>query len=207
MGKLITIATLLWDPNKSSLSFSRMYSEEWANRLYRGFARNLTVPFRFVCFTDRPREFVPGIEQQRLSSSEPSYGDCIEPFRLGCPTILCGLDTVVTGNCDHLAEYCQTGAAIALPRDPFNDRQACNGVSLIPAGHQSTWSEWRGENDMEWLRGRPHVIMDDIWPGQVVSYKGHVKRYGLGDARIVFFHGAEKPHELDDVPWIGRHWR
>ena len=204
---MITVATLIWEPNDTSFPFSRMYDNSWVERLYRGFARNLTVPFRFVVFTDRMRVFnEDGIWQHMLTAAKPSYGDCIEPFRLNEPMILCGLDTVVTGNCDHLARYCITGQVIALPRDPFNPSQACNGVCLVPGGNRAVWDEWNGENDMEWLRGRPHVYSDDLFPGQVVSYKGHVKKHGLGDARIVYFHGLEKPHELSHVDWISEHW-
>jgi hypothetical protein len=50
-------------------------------------------------------------------------------------------------------------------------------------------------------------VIDDLFPGQVVSYKGEVKKHGLTDAtRIVYFHGQDKPHELPHVGWIARHW-
>lgn len=58
---------------------------------------------------------------------------------------------------------------------------------------------------MDWLRRQPHAVIDDLFPGQVVSYKGHVMQHGLGDARIVYFHGFEKPHELH-LEWINRNW-
>lgn len=204
---MLTVATLLWDANRNSLPFSRMYDESWVEKLYRGFARNLTVPFRFVSFVDRRREFAEPIEQEVMSTSNPGYGDCIEPYRLGEPMILCGLDTVVTGNCDHLAEYCLTAEVIALPRDPYRKSRACNGVALVPGGNAHVWNEWRGENDMEWMRKQSHVFLDDLYPGQIVSYKGHVERHrGLGDARIVYFHGERKPHQLPHVGWISKHW-
>lgn len=59
---------------------------------------------------------------------------------------------------------------------------------------------------MEWVRRFAHRFIDDLFPGQVLSYKGAVKRQGLGDARIVYFHGREKPHELPHVGWIREHW-
>ena len=47
----------------------------------------------------------------------------------------------------------------------------------------------------------------DIWPGQIVSYKGEVKQNGLSeDTRIVFFHGEHKPHQLPHLGWIRKHW-
>ncbi len=123
--------------------------------------------------------------------------------------ILVGLDTIVTGNVDHLADYCLTADTIALPRDPYMPSRACNGVALVPAGNAHVWTEWRGENDMEWMRRQQHRFIDDLFPGQVQSFTGAVKEQGLGDTRILYFHGAEKPHELavagDRV--VLEHWR
>ena len=102
---MITIATLLWDANVNSQPFSSMYDEAWVEKLYRGFARNLNAPFRFVCYTDRERKFSEAIHQRRLQSQAPGYGDCIQPYELDVPMMLVGLDTVIVGNLDHLAAY------------------------------------------------------------------------------------------------------
>lgn len=184
-----------------------MYTELWAEKLYRGFARNLTQPFQFVCYVDRPRTFAEPITQRLINSREPGYGDCIQPYELGVAMILVGLDTVITGNIDHLAEYCLSAETIALPRDPYMLSRACNGVALVPAGQQAVATSWAGENDMEHMRAQPHVFIDDLWPGEVVSYKGTVRDKGLGKAKVVFFHGEEKAHQLADVDWIAKHWR
>lgn len=204
---MITVAACLWEPNDKSLPFSRMYDESWVVKLHGGFARNLTVPFRFVLFTDRPRDLPAEIVQERLRTEKPNYGALIEPFRFGTKMIVCGLDTVVTGSIDHLAAYCDRADKVALPRDPYAPHRACNGVALVPDGQQFIYRNWRGENDMEWLRQQPHVFIDDLFPGQVVSFKGHVRQCGLGDARIVYFHGQEKPHQLSGVDWIEKHWK
>lgn len=203
---MLTVATLLWEPNGHSLPFSRCYDESWVTRLYDGFARNLTVPWRFVLFTDRPRDLPAAIKQEMLRTATPDYGTCIEPYRYGVQMILVGLDTVVTGNCDHFAEYCANANKIGLPRDPYALHRACNGVALVPDGFQSVFRNWKGENDMDWMRQQPHVFADDIFPEQIVSYKGAVRDKGLGDARIVYFHGNEKPHQID-ARWIRKHWR
>jgi hypothetical protein len=213
----LIIATLLWDANDESFSFSRCYDERWVERLYRGFKRNLTRPFGFVCFTDIPREFTePEIQQHRIEADPPGYAACIEPYRLGLPMILVGLDTIVTGNCDHLADYCLRSDKLAVPRDPFFPETVCNGVALVPADRQEIFHRHRrlgGQaNDMDWIRGMYEAgevdVIDDIWPGHVVSYKGAAKHHGLDDARIVYFHGEQKPHELvSHVPWIEEHWR
>lgn len=201
----LAIVSLLWDPNSASESFSRCYDELWVERLYWGFERNLTREFEFILYTDRQREFTVPVTQYRLPAIAPNYGHCILPYRLGRPMILVGLDTIVTGNIDHLADYCLTAERFACPRDPYWPERVCNGVALVPAGHEHIGLEWDGANDMEWVRKYSPLVIDDLFPEQVVSFKGRVKQHGLGDARIVYFHGLEKPHQLD-LDWVRQHW-
>jgi len=206
---MISVATLLWDPNAASQGFSRVYNDEWVIRLCNGFARNLTEEFRFVLYTDRERGLPACIEQRRIKAAKPDYGTCIEPYELSAdgPMILVGLDTLVIGNIDHLARSAAERTTLGLPRDPYRPSQACNGVALVPQGMERVASEHRGENDMEWVRRFPHAMLDDEWPGQVVSWKGHVERHGAGDARIIYFHGERKLHQLASHPIIREHWR
>ncbi len=206
---MLTVATLLWEPNDASLSFSRVYDEGWVLKLCNGFARHLTEEFRFVLYTDRERDLPACIEQRRIKAEKPDYGTCIEPYELSAegPMILVGLDTLVVGNIDHLAASARERDTLGLPRDPYRKEQACNGVALVPQGMERIASEHRGENDMEWVRRFPHGILDDEFPGHVVSFKGRVERHGVGDARIVYFHGKKKMHELGSHPLIQGHWR
>lgn len=206
---MITVATLLWQANGSSLPTSWCYDETWAEKLYRGFARNLTRPFRFVVFTDRPRRFGVPIEQRAIRQDPPTYACCIEPYRMDVPMILVGLDTIVTGNIDHLADYCLTADKVAVPRDPIFTETVCDGVHLVPGGFGRWFDEHRGENDMDFIRARKDQVnvIDDLFPGHVRSYRCDVKANGLGDTRICYFHGAEKPHEIvETTPWVRRHW-
>lgn len=205
---MITVATAFWTPNARSQSSSTVYTEEWVNRLYRGFARNLTAQFRFVCFTDRPRNFADGIEQERLSAKIPDYGCMIEPFRLGVPSIIVGLDTVIVGNIDHMVRYCLTAGRIALPRDPYQPARSINGVALVPVGFRHIAEDWRGENDMEWLRTFDAAFIDDLWPGEVLSLKFHkVRDLGTQGARIIYMHGRPKQNDLTHLDWIKENWR
>jgi hypothetical protein len=204
---MLTVASCLWSANKHSKDFSRCYNEGWVDKLYRGFARNLTVPFRFVLFSDRPRKFSEPIFQQPLVSKKLDYGCFTEPYKLNEPMILVGLDTIIVRNIDHMAEYCLTGDKIALPRNPYKPEQSINGVALVPAGHRKVFDDWRGENDMEWLRTFPWQAIDDLWPGQVLSLKAHrVRDIGIGEARVVYMHGKPKQPDLMHLDWVRNNW-
>lgn len=203
---MLSVVACLWDANQNSHWFSQCYDETWVTKLYQGFTRNLTKPFRFVLFTEKRRKLPYDIVQEPLEG-ECSYHSMIQPFRMGVPMILVGLDTVIVGNIDHMADYCMTASSIALPSDPFNETTVCNGVALVPRGFDHVYENHRGENDMEYMRRQKYVRTDFLFPGEIVSYKAHVKPSGkLGNAKIIYFHGDEKPHQLMHLDWIQKHW-
>lgn len=205
---MLHIATCLWDTNDKSHAFSRCYDEAWVEKLYRGFRRNLKLPFRFVVFTDRMRLYREPIEQELLETKRPSYGCMIEPFKLDEPTIICGLDTVIVERIDHMARYCLEGTEIATPAHPSKPQVTINPIVFVPKGHRHVFDDWRGENDMKWLKTRGHIKSDAMWPGQIRSFKLHdVRRRGIQDARIVYFHGSPKMHEIDNQLWLMNSWK
>ena len=217
---MLHVATCLWAKNEHTTPLSGSYTEEWVERLYRSFSRHLLLPFRFTCFVDRERDFREPIFQERLSTERPSFTNFTEPYRLGEPMILVGLDTIIVGSIGHLAEWCLTGDRIALLRDPKSIRlkaqgypnQSINGVALVPKGWRRVYDEWDGvENDMQHLRKYPWECIDDRWPGQVVSYKMGVRSRSdvlPPDARIVYMHGQPKAdaQSVRDLPWVKQNW-
>lgn len=203
MAQELTVATCFWRSNEHSAEASRCYTEEWVNRLARGFKRNLSIPHRFVALTDRPYQL--DCDQELLSTDKPDWSCMIEPFRIEGPLIVVGLDTVIVGNIDPLAEWCFRRDRIGLPRSPGKD-YACNAIALVPAGYKQVFMSWSGENDMEWLRTFPHDLIDDDFPGWVSSYKCDVRPNGLGASRVVYMHGRPKMHEMAE-PWVREHWR
>lgn len=213
---MITIATLLWDANEYTPELSKGYDESWAEKLYRAAKRHLTQPFRMIVWTERERVFREPIEQRRLAAKKPTFASCIEPYALDEPMILMGLDTIICGNIDEMANYALGGGELAVPRDPIFPDVACNGVALVPSGKRAVmFDPWRNENDMEWVRASPHVFLDDVFPGQVLSWRVQVRGEDRkvpeaypADMRICYFHGKHKPHTLVDAdPWIAEHWR
>lgn len=227
-GKLC-VATILFDASsgKDTHSFSHHYDEEYVERLYRGVKRNLRNEFRFCLFTEKPRKLGGHIEQYPLTEDPIGYGSMMEPFALDEPTIIMGLDTVIVGDITPLANYCTDlyplDRPVLVPMDPYKPVRFCNGVQLVPFGRYDLFDAWskykhgdRLRNDMLFIRQAEGIAsLDDAFPGQVISYKVHmlepVKIRGIdppvpADARIVYFHGRPKPHEVKDT-WLKKHWR
>lgn len=197
---MITVATVYYEsPNVPN--WSTCYTPEWVDKLFRGVTRNYSQPFRFVCLTDKPYKFEENIEQGALwtnnwyTACQQLYG--VEADRL----LLMGLDTIVTGNLDDILAY---NGVLAVPRDPYHPESPCNGVVLCPTRKDLAHSP--AQSDMRVLDKYPRDWLDDLFPNQIKSYKVHVLKDGLGDARIVYFHGEPKPHILNDQ-WIKENWK
>jgi hypothetical protein len=195
------------------------YSGEWADRLYRGIARNLSSPFRFICLVDeQPWTFTEPIEPVPLLDPTEAWMSLNEVYRpdLGVEHgIFMGLDTVITGSLDDLAAL---DIPLGMPRDPFAIREPCNALVVFDAGSaEKLWRTWDGNrelfrrecrifdrpSEMVFLRrvGREMDFryLDDLLPGQLASYKCHVRadpKAALERARIVYFHGWPKPCDL-----------
>ncbi len=206
---MITVASMLWDANAKSHELSRCFDETWVTKLYNQFKRNLTVPFEFKLFTERPRRLPIDIEQIPIKTLTPHWGCYIEPFALNEPMILVGLDTLIVGNIDHMAQWCLAGTGeIALPRNPYKLEQSINAVALVQSNCNYISEQWRDENDMEWLRKFPCQYIDDLWPKQVLSYKAHRQWPAPSPGcKIVYFHGKPKMDELKTNAWIMKAWQ
>ncbi|MCJ2064602.1 hypothetical protein MKK63_18055 [Methylobacterium sp. J-088] len=82
------------------------YDATWVARLAAGIRRHAPVFERMLCLTDLPVT-VPGVETVPLRHDWPIWWAKMEAFRPGLsrgPTLLCDLDTVLTGPADALAE-------------------------------------------------------------------------------------------------------
>ncbi|MBE7197308.1 MAG: hypothetical protein INR70_05845 [Parafilimonas terrae] len=82
------------------------YDATWVARLAGGIRRHAPAFERIVCLTDLPVA-VPGVETIPLRHAWSAWWAKMEAFRPGLstgPTLLCDLDTVLTGPADVLAE-------------------------------------------------------------------------------------------------------
>lgn len=193
------------------------YTPEWVWALKRGLARH-APHLDFLCLTDRVAQLGPWAVP--LRHDWPGWWAKLEALR---PDVVQGraiymdLDTLVVGALDELATY--TGP-FAMLSDFYRPRLAQSGVMLYEAGPGTQAAELyerfragapgymrRFRGDGEWLHAhvRPDRIQD-LFPGQVVSFKVHARDGVPRGARLVCGHG--QPRFSDPkAGWAHREWR
>lgn len=211
---MLTVACVLYEGKDVPSHSKDIFTPEWVDKLYRGVRRNLTQPFEFVCFVDKDYIFEERISVRKLELPYRNMLSLLESFKLKGKVLFMGLDTVITGNIDHIANF---DTQFAMTRDPNNPKIGCSGVMLfenpgvwekVKEDHENIGRNFqmcRCPSDMKYLTTIPHDYLDDMG---IYSYKVHIKknRELLDDARIIYFHGREKPHEIKER-FVDEHWR
>lgn len=98
------------------MKWGTLYGPHYVNRLARGVKRHLSLPHRFVCFTDDPEGLESGIEAYPLPQLKlPSGHDDLRwrklalfnetLFDLTGTALFLDLDLVITGNLDPFFQY------------------------------------------------------------------------------------------------------
>lgn len=202
---MITVCCVFFQ-GKDVNARSRCFTEDWVEKLYRGVKRNLK-DFQFVVLTDKPYKFKEKIFQLPLEHNLRAYMPIMEIFRYDLGRVLfMGLDTVITGSLEDLAS-CKSD--FAMIRDPNHPNKGASGVMSFPY-RPDIWDKFitSGTNeryDQRFLHEIPHEYLDDYFPGQLASYKCHIKANEIKDERIIYFHGADKPHEVEE-DFIKENW-
>lgn len=202
---------------------------EYVNKLYRGVKRNTTLPFTFTACLQhrvmRRRGIDSGITVRELAS--PSWKGCLPKlfvyhphvFNSGDRIFVIDLDTVIVGNLDDLLSY---DGKFATRSTFVGPKMSGGDICGFKADGSLAWIWDMLVRDTDRLEeftgGRERFIyrkyfaeeMDyfqDLYPGQIVSYKRHVRRRGLSrKARIVSCHGKPRPHEIKES-WVEEYWR
>lgn len=219
---MLTIATVLFRPGEvmKTTNNTARYDPEWVNKLYRGFQRNMTRPFRFVCVSDHDKsegfmdeiEVVPFIHQDHVGSWM-----CInEIFRPDLEIehgLFVGLDTVICKNVDFLHDYKGRFCMVNHPRYP--DRQM-NAITLFSkadwiweryikdpakAVEESKTREWAQEQGSEmlwWEKINPYCCSTQRVFPQLRLYSYKLETPAIRDAHIIYWHGRQKPQNAKE---------
>ncbi len=126
----VTVMCMKWGPK---------YGAEYVNILYRMVCRHLSLPFRFVCFTDRAEGVVPEVECFPLPEIMVPVARQISPWKkvsvfkpqledLSGKVLFLDLDVVVTGSLDDLVGYSNK---LAIPENWTQPGQGVGNSSVF----------------------------------------------------------------------------
>lgn len=211
---------------------------EYVEKLYGGYLRNVDLPSRFICFTDR-EEYpeIPGLEFVTLPKEVialPLNFKKIYSFSKDNPLISSGdriivmdLDSVIVRTMDELLSYEGLWCSV----QPFITRNiprwTGGGLLSFKAGEFNfLWDEliknvdgWAAkcEGGKERLYFHEMIQKDypdrwqNLFPGKFIGYKRHIRRENGNrlppDACFVAFHGRPRPHEVERLGWMKKHWK
>lgn len=192
------------------------YDATWVEKLQRGVARNLSLPHRFVCFSDVP---VP-CDRIKLRHDWPAWWSKVELFRRGAltqPSLYLDLDTVITGPLESFF-----GAPDFAMLHNFHDPKVVgSGVmwfGKVPHEVYRKFSQkpWdyiqyyqqfiKGNHvgDQAFVADTLHNI-GFIENPRIKSYKKHCREGLPPDTSIVCFHGVPRPDQVR-AEWMKEHW-
>ena len=213
----VTIITVKWGTK---------YNADYVNKLYRGFKRNCSREFRFVCFTDDANGLDENIEPRKLIEDWKGWWGKASIFsrdhQIAGLKFFIDLDMVITGSLDDLLDfkgkfallrtdelYCETlnkqgyNSSILLWRDDyFEPIYTC----LKACYHELAKYIYRFDYWLEMMVQNAEFVQE-LFPGQVLDYTAECQDDQLQDGtRIVAFPRDPKPHEVTHKAWMQLHW-
>lgn len=183
------------------------YRPEHVVALRDGVRAHLPVPHEFVCLSDA---VVHGVWTYPLRYGWPGWWskmEAFQPHRFKGRVLYMDLDTVIVGDLSDLAAY---SGQFAMLSDFLRPERPASGVMAWDAGCEQARAIWeaftrdpeghmhecQGGGDQEFIAsvvyGREDRLQDVV-PGQIVSYKVHCKNGVPDGARLVCAHGTPKP--------------
>ena len=193
---------------------------EYVANLHRMVSEHLSLPHRFYVLTDDAASNYPGVVAK--PAKHKGWWAKIEMFNphgmFRGRVMFLDLDTLIVGNIDHIAAY---RGHFATLRDFWQPRGLGPAVMLFDA-EWAAWiyQEWRAEGfpqrdprgDQGWLENRRQGrmrhdvdILQDMHPGEFVSYKTSCTQALPEGARVCCFHGKPRPHEVGG--WALDYWK
>jgi hypothetical protein len=208
------------------MKWGTRYGACYVNRLRNMVRRHLTLPHRFICFTDDAEGIEPGIEirpllKVKIPAGPEQYWNKLGFFRnpladIGGPVLSLDLDLIIVGSLDCFFE--KPGKFLIL-REFRSDAKSMKGNSSVmrfqagahadllvgfhkdPSGMAA---RYRFDQDFISATVRPL----EFWPeGWCVSFRQHCMGRGLScwvrpprippGARIIVFHGFPNPPDVE----------
>lgn len=191
------------------------WDDEYVYRLKNMIERHLTLPYNFICFSDRPVKNVNWSEIPKealnLNRNFTKLWVYSENNGLHGRTILFDLDMVIIGSLDEMLSYSGDWCGI---RGLSKESKPKVGGGLLSFDHDKFHYIWDNRDQYKHHRGNERFVYgeifktpdtwQDLYPNQLASYKWG--RPFHENMRIIAFHGKPRPHQVTDKI-ILENWR
>ena len=197
------------------------YDATWVEKLKRGVERNLTIPHRFICFSDCdvPCERIP------LLDGDHGFWSKLQMFQPGLltgSTLYLDLDTVICQNINEIVYRLQDQNFVMWLEADKNIHSSA--FMFWQGDHSYLWSTFKNYPLEHWesLYGVPplygdqaiisentqHTLLTDHCPTSwfhIASYKDLQR--DLSNIKILMFRKvSQKPSKMLDHPLVAQHW-
>lgn len=200
------------------------YGPEYVARMKAMFARHLSLPHTFTCYTEKP---VDGVDCLPLPTEYQYWWCKIGAFKPGVvtgPAILSDLDMVFVRSLDWVADFLDADLAAienwgSKPRQGPLYEDEISSAFMIWNGRGATDVIYERFSPADIRRLTPHgdqTFITEVMRGRVTlipqeriaSFKRHCRDQGgpPADASVVAFHGTPRPHEVSDR-WVVEAWQ
>lgn len=205
--------------NVVCIKWGDAFDPHYVNALKRGVERNLSLPHRFVCWTEDEN----GVEAECLPFTHPEHKGWWQKVFLfekradmEGPRLFFDLDTVIKGPIDDMA----AATEFTMLRDFYQRDRAASGMLMIPdefgeqvveryladpIAAQDRCSGVLGDGHWIDINVESKRFWQDDFPDKVISYKVHCQDRLPRDASVICFHGRPRPHEITEL-WMGKLW-
>jgi len=147
------------------LKFGTKYSSEYVNKLHSMIKRHLTMPFRFVCFTENPAELNQDIDIISLPSTEALHGWWWKlyifkqgHFQTGDTNLFFDLDMVIIDDITKFVNY--------LPDEFVGLENLNRAFKRYPSSLGSAVLRWPAETYTDiWTEFKKNPVSAMRWPG------------------------------------------
>lgn len=183
------------------------YPPEYVRILEAQVKRNLTLPYEFVCITNKPKNYT--CETIPVERGLRDWWPKLTCFKGGLfdeRILYLDLDVCITGNLDELVSVESPFTIISDWHLPcFN-----SSVMVIdPWVHPEIWEDFRTYmatpgGDQEWITKKAPDAAT-FPPEWCVSYRSHAQPGVPKNAKVVVFHGEPKPAALLHT-WVKEYW-
>lgn len=206
--------------NVVCLRTGNKFDDRYVVRLHNMVERNLTLPHRFTCFTDKP---VSGVTCVRPKGALPGWWGKLMFFQpdlpLGPgPMLYFDLDMVIVGNIDALATYPAEFATIRQWKKIC--RKSPKGLAVPMYNTSVMYFREPGNRPDVWRKGEllrtrlrsDQDVLAQCYPGEATFPAKWFQAYedvgpdGPAPHTKVTIHNVHDNHTVENVPWVKKHW-